>query len=77
MKILFKIWTNSSSDPSQYYNWFIINQTQTIGVLQVGQIIQSTFSHTLNLLLLPPYPTNNFTRSYIPLETSDLTWSSS
>ena len=45
MKILFKIWTNSSSDPSQYYNWFIINQTQTIGVLQVEQIIQNLLSY--------------------------------
>ena len=37
------------------------------------QIIQSNFSHTLNLLLLLPYPTNTIARSHIPLETSCLT----
>ena len=34
------------------------NQSRKISVLQVWQIIQSTFSHTLNLLSLLSYPTN-------------------
>ena len=37
------------------------------------QIIQSTFSHTLNLLSLLPYPTNTITRTHIPLENSCFT----
>ena len=37
------------------------------------QITQSTFSYTLNLLPLRPYPTNTITRTHIPLETISLT----
>ena len=43
-------------------------------LLRLRKLVQSTFSHTLNLLPLLPYPTNNTTRTHIPLETSWLTW---
>ena len=53
------------------------NQSQKIGVLQVWQTIQSTFSHTLDLLPLLPYPSNTTTRAHITLDASCLTWFSS
>ena len=49
------------------------NQSQKIGVLQEWQTIQSTFSHTLNLLPLLPYPSNTTTRAHITLDASCLT----
>ena len=62
--------------------WLLIAQTQKIFIANSTlwgrnlwskwQGVQSTFSHTLNLLLLLPYPTNTITRSHIPLESSCL-----
>ena len=57
---------------------------QKIGVLYVAvsdgdfmqpewQIIQSTFSHTLNQLPILPYPTNTIARNYITLKSSCVT----
>ena len=62
------------SDNSAHNHWFFITQFLKIGVLQMGQTIQSTFFHTLNLLPLHQYPTNTTTRTYIPLKTSCLIW---
>ena len=55
-------------------HWFFIAQTLTIGVFQVWQTIQSTFSHALKLLSLLPYPNNTTSKTPIPLESSCLTW---
>ena len=62
------------SDNRAHNHWCFIAQIQKIGVLQVSQTIQSTFSYTLNLLPLLLYPTNTTTRIHIPLQTSCLTW---
>ena len=65
----------------QWYNahnhQFCIPQTQKIDILQVWKTIQLTFSHTLHLLSLLPYPTNTTKWTPIPLKTSCLTWFSS
>ena len=58
--------------------WYIESSSLWWRCLQSEwQIIQSTFSHTLNPLSLLPYPTNTITRTLIPKETSSVTWFSS
>ena len=56
------------SDNRAHNHQFFIARSQNIGVLQVSQTIQSTFSDNLNLLSLLPYPTNTTTRTHILLQ---------
>ena len=58
-------------------HWFFIVKILKSCVLQVQQTIQSTFSHSLNLLSLLPYPNNTTARTNVLLQTSCLTWFSS
>ena len=62
------------SDNRAHDNEFFIAQIQKIYTLQVWQANQSTFSRTLNLLSLLPYPFNTTTRTHISLQTSCITW---
>ena len=65
----FSILSQSVSSYSWSHNHlFLIAQAQKTGVLQSEwKTIQSTFSHTLKLLSLIPYPTNPITRTHIRL----------
>ena len=62
------------NDNRAHNHWFFIAQIQKIGVLQLTQTIQSTFSHLLNLLPLLPCPINTTTRTHITQQTSCVTY---
>ena len=65
-----------SNNRVKNHSFFIVKILKSC-VLQVQQTIQSSFSHSLNLLSLLPYPNNTTARTNVLLQTSCLTWFSS